>query len=148
MNSFDFRIASHSFTDPSGEINMERVAPGAGIGTALTNFISGETSIGVYPGSLIDCKGYGRIVFRTLFEMSALGVSMLPLAYDENGDLIGPLTSSSTETEINVSPTLIEHEGKKAGPVVSVSNEDVGAAYFKLQLLSTSGEVHMDYSLV
>lgn len=139
------RIAAHMF---SGEAYMERVAPGAGQAKVFSNIISGEDSPGIFPASPVECKGAGRIVLRNLFANSATGMSVLPLAYDEGENMIGPLVSSSTETSIEVVPTQAQTEGKKAGPVISVSNEDVGACYFRLQLLSVSGEVFVDYSLI
>ena len=145
MEYMNLQIAAHNI---SGEVYMERVAPGAGKATAPVNFISGENSAGLFPAEAIDCQGYGRIVIRSLFASGATGVHFLPIGYDAAGKILGPMTTSPDVVSIELLPTLVEAEGKFMGPVVAVSNEDIGASKFKVQLLSTSGEVFMDYSLV
>ena len=141
-NSLDFWIMSHQYTDPSGEISMEVVAPGAGQAT-FTQIASGVAS-GEWPAEPHDVISKGRVVIQTLFSYSGETQEALlrPIAYDSGDVAIGPILEDFDNQYIKVCPTSFTISGKYAGPLIPVANEDIGASGMKVDLIAlVSGEL-------
>ena len=148
-SSLDFRIMSHGFTDPSGEINMEIVAPGAGQ-SAFTQIATGVTS-GEWPAEPSDIKSKGRVVIGLRFSASGEAQEALirPIGYDASDAALGPILEGFADQYIKVCPTSYEIGGKYVAPLIPVANEDVGASGLAVELIAVqSGTVDMYFGIM